>query len=345
MPSGSEVRFSRRAFLRLLATAAGGAVLGGGSLRGINQFRQPTASTLIVKAERYEQDLYGVLRQGLLAFPDLLRRCRDARVALKPNLIEYHAARKVNTHPLLVVAAVEALRHHGAREVVVAEGPGHHRDTELLLEYSGLEDALRQVRAPFVDLNLDDLAPVSLAANYTQLDKLYLPKTILDADLVISMPKLKTHKWTGVTLSLKNLFGVVPGVRYGWPKNLLHWRGIDNSILDIALAVRPSFAIVDGIEGMEGDGPIYGDTVQSGVLIMGDNLTAVDATAARIIGIHPEHVSHLMRMRQHGGTVEATRIRQLGESIRDVQHDFAVLPHWAPLKAPVPFVRRYFLVG
>ena len=338
-------RLSRRAFLKLAAAAVGGALLGGGVLRGVNQFKQPMATTLILKAASYEQDLYDLLRRGLAHFPALLQRCRGARVVLKPNLVEYHAARQVNTHPALIAAAVEAFRHYGAREVLVAEGSGHQRDTELLLTYSGLEEALRQVRAPFVDLNLDDIAPVPLAMNYTQLGQLFLPQTVLNADLLISMPKLKTHKWAGVTLSLKNLFGVVPGVKYGWPKNLLHWRGIDNSILDIALAARPAFAIVDGIEGMEGDGPIFGDTVHAGVVVMGENSTAVDATSARIMGIYPEHVAHLMGMRPHGGTVEASRIHQIGEPLREVQQDFAVLPHWSPIKSPPSFIRRYFLVG
>ncbi len=345
MPSNSEPRLSRRAFLKLAAVTAGGALLGGGGLRVFNQFQQPAASTVVLKVESYTHDLVDPLRRGFEAFPAFLTRCRGARVVLKPNLVEYHAGRQVNTHPVFVAAVVETLRHFGAREVIVAEGSGHQRDTELLFEYSGLADALRQLDAPFVDLNLDDIAPVPLAANYTQLGQLYLPETVLNADLLISLPKLKTHKWAGVTLSLKNLFGVVPGVKYGWPKNLLHWRGIDNSIWDIALAVKPAFAIVDGIEGMEGDGPIYGDTVHAGVLVLGDNLPAVDATAARVMGVYPEHVPHLMGMRRHGGTVEATRIRQLGESIQAVQQDFAVLPHWAPIKDPPHWLRRLFLVG
>jgi uncharacterized protein (DUF362 family) len=72
------------------------------------------------------------------------------------------------------------------------------------------------------------------------------------------MPKVKTHHWTGVTLSMKNMFGVVPGSRYGWPKNVLHWAGINESILDICATVRPHFVIADGIIAMEGDGPLNG---------------------------------------------------------------------------------------
>ena len=81
---------------------------------------------------------------------------------------------------------------------------------------------------------------------------------MLTADVFISLPKMKTHHWAGATLSLKNLFGTLPGICYGWPKNELHWRGIPNSIVDIALTQTPHLAIVDGIVGMEGDGPLVG---------------------------------------------------------------------------------------
>ena len=89
-------------------------------------------------------------------------------------------------------------------------------------------------------------------------DRSTLPASLKRADLVVSLPKMKTHHWAGVTLAMKNLFGVMPGVAYGWPKNVLHHAGIPGSILDINAAVRPALAIVDGIVGMEGDGPIMG---------------------------------------------------------------------------------------
>ena len=72
------------------------------------------------------------------------------------------------------------------------------------------------------------------------------------------MAKMKTHHWVGATLSMKNLFGVVPSGIYGWPKNVLHWAGIDESIADLHAAFPRHFAIVDGIVGMEGNGPIQG---------------------------------------------------------------------------------------
>jgi hypothetical protein len=75
----------------------------------------------------------------------------------------------------------------------------------------------------FVDLNRDELIRTRVRANYTELDYLWLPRTVLVSDFIVSMPKIKTHHWAGVTLSMKNMFGIVPGTKYGWPKNVLHW--------------------------------------------------------------------------------------------------------------------------
>jgi len=75
----------------------------------------------------------------------------------------------------------------------------------------------------FAVLNRDDVRQVKVTTSFT-LDLLWVPQTILAADLVVSMPKVKTHHWAGVTLSLKNMFGTIPGSVYGWPKNVLHWK-------------------------------------------------------------------------------------------------------------------------
>lgn len=330
-------RITRRHFLKVTAASVGGLVLGGSATYAFNRWKQPATGVTILKAATYDKNLVEVIRQGLMNYPKVVERLRDSRVVLKPNLVEYIEARRINTHPAMVAAAIEVFRALGAREVIVAEGPGHRRDTEMLLEQSGLAGVLTHEKVSFVDLNLDSIHPRTLSANYTKLGRLFLPQTVLDADLVVSMPKLKTHHWAGATLSLKNMFGVVPGVKYGWPKNILHWHGLQESIVDVNLAVPAGFAIVDGIEGMEGNGPIHGDTIKSGVVIMGDNLTAVDATAMRVMGIYPERIPYLQTMLKHGGTLSEKRIAQWGESISEVRRDFKVLEWFSVLKKPSLF--------
>ncbi len=162
----------------------------------------------------------------------------------------------------------------------------------------------------FCDLNIDDVERVELETRASRLKELFLPKTVLGVDFLVSMPKLKTHHWAGVTLSLKNMFGVVPGSCYGWPKNVLHWAGIDRSVLDINAASRPDFAIVDGILGMEGNGPIQGSPKSAGVLLFGDDPVAVDATACRVMGLLPEKVTRGNDVGPRGSLEDSTSWRR-----------------------------------
>ena len=146
------------------------------------------------------------------------------------------------------------------------------------------------------------------------------------------MPKLKTHHWGGVTLSLKNMFGTVPGRIYGWPKNVLHWAGLEESILDVAAAVRPGLAIVDGIVGMEGDGPIKGQAVNVGVIIAGTDPVAVDSTAARVMGIDPERVGYLEEAGRFLGQLTPDLIEQWEEDPEREAVPFELLPQFSALR-------------
>ena len=186
---------------------------------------------------------------------------------LKPNRGE-DLPGPVNTNSTLVGAAARCFLRNGAARVVIGEGPGHQRDTELVVQSAGLKPHLSERQIEFVDLNRDELRKVKLKANYSGLGELWLPRSVLDADFVVSMPKVKTHHWAGVTLSLKNMFGIVPGMKYGWPKNLLHWSGIHESILDICATVPIHFVIADGITAMEGNGPLQGSARQLGKIVL-----------------------------------------------------------------------------
>jgi uncharacterized protein (DUF362 family) len=124
---------------------------------------------------------------------------------------------------------------------------------------------------------------------------------------------------------MKNLFGFMPGLYYGWPKNVLHYAGIEEAILDITATLRPHLAIVDGIVGMEGDGPIMGDPKPAGVLVMGRNLPAVDATCARVMKINPYRVGYLKRAEFVLGTINEADIVQVGEPIAAVATEFTLL--------------------
>jgi len=316
---------TRRTFLQRLLMGAG--VAASGYFLGRKFLLPPWEEPVcIARAGSYEDDLAGILLSGFQALGLTPGEIAGKRILLKPNLVEPTVGSPhINTHPLVVGGAAEAFLTLGASQVVVAEGPGHIHDTLLVLEESGLWEVLREDRIPFVDLNYDDCFSRSNPRWFSRLKTLTLPVTLKKADWIVSLAKLKTHHWAGVTLSLKNLFGVMPGSYYGWPKNVLHHAGIDRCILDIAAAVQPHFAIVDGIVGMEGDGPIMGTPRHAGVLVMGRNLTAVDATCTRIMGIDPFRVPYLAQADGFLGPLAAAHIHQRGEPIAAVQTDFELL--------------------
>ena len=296
-----------------------------------SEFPAPSRSAVAVLQSRsYDGDLEGLLLEGLrLVEADVRRKS----VLLKPNLVEFVRGSSINTDPRMVVAAANALRRLGAASVVVAEGPGHRRDTEAIALASGLSDALDDAGLRFVDLNDAPLARTPLRTRYTGLSELWVPKVLLDTEVVVSMPKLKTHHWVGVTMSLKNCFGCMPGRVYGWPKDVFHVRGIPESILDIAATVRPALTIVDGIVGMQGDGPIMGDPVRSGVVVVSRDLVAADVTGARLMGMDPEKVGYLMEAGRFLGQARSELIEQRGEDPSRLAKSFRPAPRFENIVA------------
>ena len=310
---------NRRDFLRDAAM--------GLALSGCSRPPKPCKQTLVsvLRSPRYGQELYGQLRRVLA---EHRLNLRGKRVLLKPNLIEFDPDRPVNTHPLLVHAAFEAFRACGA-DVRIAEGPGHRRNTLDLAAAAGYFETIPRFEEFFTDLNVDQVALVKLARPHSRLSQLYLPQSVLACDLLVSMPKMKTHHWAGATLSMKNLFGVVPGGVYGWPKNVLHWAGIPESIADLHNIFPRHFAIVDGIVGMEGNGPIQGDAKPAGVVVAGEDLRAVDATCCRIMVIDPGKIEYL---RLASGNLDDGAVRQIGEPVSSVRTTFTLLPEWQGIR-------------
>ena len=329
------MEMNRRQFLKTTAAAASVYPFLGACEQPIRweksaYVKAKSSRVAILAADSYANGLRDTILRGIKLFQmDLTGK----RVLLKPNLVEFDPKGVINTHAAVIEAAIDSFRSLGAREVIVAEGPGHRRDNEYLLTASGLYDVVREHRVRYVDLNSDDVHLTKLKSSYTNLKELYLPETLYNADLLVSMPKLKTHHWAGVTLSLKNMFGVVPGSVYGWPKNALHWAGINGSIVDINSSLPiPRFAIVDGIVGMEGNGPLQGQAKQGGVLIFGPDLVAVDATAARLMTIEPRQIKYLTHAAEFLGNLGHEEIEQIGEKLDSHQKDFRVIDKFAYLK-------------
>jgi uncharacterized protein (DUF362 family) len=283
-----------------------------------------TSAVTVVKAGSYSADLVGAVIRGVKACG---LDVRDKRILLKPNLVEYRQAAPVNTDVAVLAASLEAFQRLGAAQVLIGEGPGHRRDTFFLAEEAGYRQ-LDNFERRFVDLNRDD---VTLVPGFVEMADIYLPNTALTADLIVSVAKMKTHHWVGATLSMKNLFGLVPGSVYGWPKNHLHYSGIPESIVALNRIFRRTFAIVDGIVAMEGDGPILGTPKHAGVLVLGSDLVAVDATCCRIMGIDPDRVDYLVEGSRMGH-LSPEQIEQRGEPVAAVATEFALMKEFQHLR-------------
>jgi uncharacterized protein (DUF362 family) len=287
------------------------------------------AQVSITRVPAYDQTIYDTMRRVLA---EHRLDVRGRRVVLKPNLVEFEPESSINTNPLLVHAAYEAFTAMGAESVQIAEGPGHRRNTFDLAEAAGYFKTVSHFEDVFTDLNLDDVTRVYPSHQFSRIPQFYLPNTALGADLLVSMPKMKTHHWVGATLSMKNLFGVVPSGIYGWPKNVLHWAGIEESIADLHAVFPRQFAIVDGIVGMEGNGPIQGVPKKAGVMVAGRDPVAVDATCCRIMCIDPRKIGYLNLAAGRPEQFGESNIHQMDQSIEAVATPFALIPDFEKLR-------------
>ncbi len=286
----------------------------------VTPFRKSRVS--IIRATSYSANLVDIVRRILIEHQVAVA---GKRVLLKPNLVEFSPSAPINTNPVFVAAVSDAFHSLGAREILIAEGPGHRRMTLDMASEAGYFSAIPGFEKNFTDLNLDDVSRVRLRNPFSSLSELYLPHTVLGCDLLVSLPKMKTHHWTGATLSMKNLFGVVPGGVYGWPKNPLHWAGIDECVADLHYLFPRQFCLVDGIEAMEGNGPILGTLKNAGVIVAGDHPPSVDATCCRMMEIDPNKIGYLRLVARRSGWNNAS-IEQIGERIESVKTRFALLP-------------------
>ena len=240
------------------------------------------------------------------------------RILVKPNLIDHLEPYPVTTAPQVIGALLDLLNKLGAEEVVVGDGPGFRRDVGSVADASGLTPVLESRKTRLVDLNYDDPKPIRTRGGwFLHTNRIWMPHHVRKADLIISVPKLKTHHWAGVSLSLKNLFGTVPGMRYGWPKNFLHFNGIPLSILGLYESIPPVVAVVDGITGMEGDGPLFGGPVDHRLLAVGRDPVAVDSVCAGLMGFSTEEIDHLF-LANWAGVGQGEKINTIGLSPEEV---------------------------
>jgi uncharacterized protein (DUF362 family) len=242
------------------------------------------AKVAVVKGERGLEPVYRAL--DLVDYRSALKD-RD-KVLIKVNFITTkNWETGATTDPMVVEAIINRVRDLGVEPVVV-ESDATMTNADKAFVASGMSDMCERVGVKFVNLrHVEDKVELRVPDPMT-LDSVKVPRMVTEA-AVISAPKLKTHMETGVTLGMKNMFGLLPDKF----KGKFHVKGMDKVIVDIVSVLKPALTVVDGFVGMEGRGPVGGDPVKKNTIIAGVDMVATDAIAARAMGIDPQTIEHI----------------------------------------------------
>jgi uncharacterized protein (DUF362 family) len=249
----------------------------------------------------------------------------SATIVIKPNICfvrGYETGATVD--PFIVRCLVDWLtvNYHPA-EIIVGEADATSLDVDIAFKMLGWEEALS--KHPNVRLlNLSKDAQIEVELDGLFFKKMSMSKSYLESDFLISVSKLKTHSMTRISCNLKNIYGANP-TKY---KAIFH-RHLDKAICDINSVKLPDLCVVDGLIAMEGDGPISGIPNPLGLLIVGDDPVATDHACARIMGVSPRSVSHVMLAKRQN--LGSTEYETFGERIDDVRSKFEFVPVWKRL--------------
>lgn len=293
------------------------------------------AAVSIVKCEDYDREqVHAAVNRAV----DLLGGIstfvkRGDRVLLKPNLLKARPPEAaVTTHPEIVRAVIRLVRGAGA-DAMVADSPGMG-DLRKVCEKAGILDVLNEEGASLAEA--DEAVPVK---NRGRFQRFEIARWAHDADVIINLPKLKTHGMTTLTGAVKNLFGCVPGKRkVQWHFNT----GVNHDLfmqmlVELGALLKPRLTVMDAVVGMEGNGPGSGDPRQIGVVIAGADPVAVDAVSSRLVGVAPERLPILRAAATAGvGEMRIDRITVLGESLSDASVRHFRLPPQAHLEWRLP---------
>ena len=237
----------------------------------------------------------------------------DESVLVKPNYIDAsHPSTGNTTDARVVGGTVKFLKEKGCSNILIGEGSGLS-STMTAFKVAGVDEVARRLGVELIDLNQDEYVVIDVP-NPLALKKVRISKIALHS-AIVNVPKLKLHRMAGVTLSLKNLMGVVK------PKGQIH-RHLSEKIADLASVVRPRLSVVDGIVGGEGH-ETAGRPVEMNLVIAGLDPVAVDTVGAAVMGFDPMKAEHIPLAAEKGlGICDMDRIRIIGERIEDVKKDF-----------------------
>ncbi len=239
------------------------------------------------------------------------------KILLKPNLLSAkEPSRAITTHPEIVAAVARKVKKIGA-EVIVGDSPGGaKRGVRRVWKNTGMLDMAEREGLELVNFEASGVDKFSIDGR-----DYYLAKPAIEADLIISLAKLKTHVLTLMTGGVKNVFGLIPGFRKAnYHKEFPKPEEFSQVIVDIFSLKTPTLTIMDAILAMEGDGPSSGTPRWANLLLASSDAVALDAVAAEIIGLNPRRVPTIRIASEAGlgiGWTEAIHV--VGESLADVK--------------------------
>ncbi len=263
-------------------------------------------------------------------------------VLIKPNLVAsvmfmlYHQKtmeedfQACQTDPRVVRALAVMAHESGAKRIIIGEGPAAGDGWAGFMQSGYLamvEDlAVQGINVELIDFTHEPYTWVK--SNGLANPEYALPKVVTEVNRIISVPALKTHSMTGVTVSLKNVaVGLMSGRVYGFFKYGAPHQKIPEWITDVASMFKIDYTVVDGIWGMEGNGPISGEPVEMDLIIAGVDPVAVDAVCTAIMGFNPKNIVHITLAAKRGlGVADLDQIIIEGEALADVAKEFAVVP-------------------
>jgi uncharacterized protein (DUF362 family) len=219
------------------------------------------------------------------------------------------------TDPLVVEAIIQRLKKLPI-EIYVVESDATMTNADKAFQATGMAEMCKQYGVECLNLrHVKDKVKIMIP-NCECLKTITVPRIVTES-AIISAAKMKTHMATKVTLGMKNMFGLLPDKF----KAKYHAKGISKVIVDINTVIKPQLTVIDGFVAMEGKGPIDGSPVKMDLIIAGKDPVATDATAARIMGIDPQQISHIRTAHQKGlGNIDDIEI--VGTKLENVKREF-----------------------
>lgn len=266
-----------------------------------------------------DKDPYTALKKALELIDAEKQITHEDKVLIKPNyVVAKHPSTGVTTDPRVIEGVINFLRSIGVSNIVVGEGGAG--DTERAFDVVGIREVTKKYGIKLVNLNRDSIVSIKIPGALA-LHEVGVAETALKSTCIINVPKLKVHHMALVTLSMKNLMGLI------LPKSIMH-NQINEKIMDLAVLFQDKVKlnIIDGLVGSEVD-EVHGSPVKMDLIIAGTNIVAVDTVATAVMGIDPSKVGYLKLAEEKGlGTANLREIEVVGEKIENVKRKFKIPP-------------------